>query len=304
MLLKYAIKEFLDEKRFKNVSPKTLSNYKHTLEQFYTYALENEKIDLTDITQNTIKGYLRWCMEVRNNRPVSLNSKLLSLKIFFNYLENADISGTNPPKKIEYLKTDIKIHVPTDKQIREILSYFRRLKGRDKTLYSVRDSMMVVILVSTGLRLSEMLSLKWENIDFQTGYMMIFGKARIVQGIPISERLKQELLEYRIYCEKNFGQLPEYVFINRKGEPMTPDAVKNVFKRLNKVMNYKDNAISCHKFRHYYASVLVKNGVDGFSLMGLLRHKDISTSQRYVNLFSGDLRDKNERFNPLNGLDI
>lgn len=55
MLLKYAIKEFLDEKRFKNVSPKTLSNYKHTLEQFYTYALENEKIDLTDITQNTIE---------------------------------------------------------------------------------------------------------------------------------------------------------------------------------------------------------------------------------------------------------
>lgn len=245
-----------------------------------------------------------WCKDVRGNKPVSLNSKLLNLKIFFNYLQDSEISKTNPTKKVEYQKTDIIIHVPTDDQIKEILSYFRKMKGRDKTLYSMRDSTIVVTLISSGIRLSELVSLKWLNMDFEHGFMMIFGKARTLQGVPISQKLKYELLEYRIYCEKYFGSLPEYVFTNRKGERTTADAVQNIFKRLNKELGFKDISISCHKFRYYYASVLVKNGVDGFSLMGLLRHKNISTSQRYISLFNCDLSEKNERYNPINNLDI
>lgn len=305
MLLKFAIKEFLEEKKFKNISPKTLSNYSETLTIFHAYCIQNQIIDLSDITQSTIKSYLRYCKDERNNKPVTINTRLLTLRIFFNYLESADIISPkeNAPSKIEYLKTDDKIAVPTDQQIKDILSYFRRMKGRDKTFYVMRDSLMVITLISSGLRLSEMLSLKWENIDFQNGYMMIFGKARTLQGVPISHKLKQELLEYRIYCEKHFGSLPEYVFTNQKGEQATPDAVKNVFKRVNQTIGFKDISISAHKFRHYYASVLVKNGVDGFTLMGLLRHSDISTSQRYVTLFNSDLSEKNEKFNPLNNIE-
>lgn len=307
LLIKHAKKEFLEEKSFKNVSEKTLSNYSETLSMFHSFCINNEVIDLADVTQGTIKSYLRYCKDERNNKPVTLNSRLLTLKIFFNYLESADIISEkqNAPKKIEYLKTDDRVIAPTDQQIKEILSYFRRMKGRDKTIYVMRDSLMVVTLISTGLRLSEMLSLKWENMDYENGYMLIFGKARILQGIPMSHKLKQELLEYRIYCEKYFGgSLPEYVFTNQKGQQMTPDAVKNVFKRVNQAMGFKDISISAHKFRHYYASVLVKNGIEGFALMGLLRHKNISTSQRYVTLFNNELSKKNEEFNPLNHLDI
>lgn len=306
MLLKHAIKEFIEEKKFKNISPKTLSNYAETLTMFHAFCVQNEIVDLSDINQHTIKSYLRYCKNERNNKPVTINTRLLTLRIFFNYLESADIitSKENAPNKLEYLKIDDKIVVPTDQQIKEILSYFRRMKGRDKTFWSMRDSMVTITLISTGLRLSEMLSLRWQDMDFENGYMLVFGKARVSQGVPISLKLKQELLEYRIYCEKFFGFLPEYVFTNRKGNQATPDAIKNIFKRVNKAMGFKDISISAHKFRHYYASVLVKNGVDGFTLMGLLRHSDISTSQRYVTLFNSDLSEKNEKYNPLNNIDI
>jgi integrase/recombinase XerD len=306
MIIKFAIKEFLDEKEFKNVSPKTLQNYKETLSMFHAYCIRCEIVDLPDVTQGTIKSYLRYCKNERKNKPVTLNTRLLTLKISFNYLKSVDIISPkeNAPKKIEHLKTDDIIAVPTDQQIKDILSYFRRMKGRDKTFYVMRDSLMVVTLISSGLRLSEMISLKWENMDYGNGYMMIFGKARTLQGVPMSIKLKHELLEYRVYCEKHFGTLPEFVFTNQKAEQATPDAVKNVFKRVNQAMGFKDISISAHKFRHYYASVLVKNGIDGFTLMGLLRHSDISTSQRYVTLFNSDLSEKNEKFNPLNHLDI
>lgn len=303
MILKHAIKEFLEEKEFQNISPKTLSNYSDLLKQFHLFCVDNNTIETSEVSAITIKQYIKYCKDVRNNKPVTINSYLLILKIFFNQLEKMDIITPieNPLKKVEYLKTDVIVKVPTDQQIKEVLSYFRKMRGRDKTFYIMRDSMVVVILISTGLRLSEMLSLKWESVDFEHEYMMVFGKARASQGIPMSNKLKQELLEYRIYCEKYFGKIPEYMFTNMTGEQMTPDAVKNLFKRVSKAVGAN---ISAHKFRHYYASVLVKNGVDAFSLMGLLRHKDISTSQKYVSLFSGDLSVKNEKYNPLNGLDI
>lgn len=135
MLIKFAIKEFLEEKEFKNVSLKTLQNYSETLTMFHTFCIKNEIVDLSDATQSIIKSYLRYCKNERNNKPVTLNSRLLTLKIFFNYLQNSEISKNNPSKKIEYLKTDVVIRIPTDDQIKEILSYFRRMKGRDKTLY-------------------------------------------------------------------------------------------------------------------------------------------------------------------------
>ncbi|MDD3890173.1 MAG: phage integrase SAM-like domain-containing protein [Syntrophomonadaceae bacterium] len=134
-MIKFAIKEFLEEKKFKNVSLKTLQNYSETLTMFHTFCIKNEIVDLSDATQSIIKSYLRYCKNERNNKPVTLNSRLLTLKIFFNYLQNSEISKNNPSKKIEYLKTDVVIRIPTDDQIKEILSYFRRMKGRDKTLY-------------------------------------------------------------------------------------------------------------------------------------------------------------------------
>lgn len=109
MILKYCIKEFIDEKKFQNISPKTLRNYSETLKQFYSFAVEKEIIEVTDITPRVIKSYLNYCRDERNNNPVSLNSKLLILKVFFNYLEHEELITTkeNATSKIAYLKTDV-----------------------------------------------------------------------------------------------------------------------------------------------------------------------------------------------------
>lgn len=83
MLLKFAIKDFKEDREFKNVSAKTLQNYMETLEQFHSFCVEQEIIDVADISTRNIKTYLIYCQQKLNNNPTTINTRL---KIFFNYL--------------------------------------------------------------------------------------------------------------------------------------------------------------------------------------------------------------------------
>lgn len=306
MLLKFAIKDFIDEREFRQVSKKTLDNYTSLFKDFHEYCVENEIVDVSDITPTVIKSYLRNCQKEKGNSPTTLNTKLTALKTLFNYLEEIEIltSKQNPAKKIGYVKAEVNNSTFTDEQVKQMLNYYRRLKTRDKTFYAYRDSMIITFLLSTGVRLGEMCNLKWTDIDLVNKHLIIFGKLRVQQGLPIVESLKKELQEYKIFCEQQFEQLPEYVFVNRKSERLTENAVQNIFKRLKQIMNFKDVRCCAHDFRRYYAKTLILNGADSFTVQKLLRHSKLDMTVKYVNLYGQDLKDRNEEFNPLNNFDL
>jgi len=306
MLLKFAIKEFIDERTFRQVSKKTINNYESLFKDFHQYCVDHEIVDVSDVTQSTIKSYLLYCQKEKGNAPSSLNTKLTAIKTLFNYLEEIELLTTkfNPTKKIGYLKAEVIITTFTDAQIKEMLTYYRRMKTRDKSFYSYRDYLIIVYLLSTGCRVGEMCNQKWTDVDLINNNIVVFGKLRVQQGLPIVETLKKELIEYRIFCEKEFGKLPEYIFVNRKGERLTVNAVQNIFKRLKVIMNFKDVRCCAHDFRRYYAKSLIQAGADSFTVQKLLRHQKMDMTARYVGLYSTDLSKRNEEFNPLNHLDI
>ncbi len=113
MIFKFAIKDFIDEKEFNQLSPKTIGGYKQTLHQFQSFCMENSVCDVCDVTKSTVKAYLLHCQKQRNNNPVSINTKLRAIKVFFNYMEKADIIDhkSNPTRELHYLKTVVKIEV-------------------------------------------------------------------------------------------------------------------------------------------------------------------------------------------------
>ena len=306
MLLKFAIKEFLDDREFKNLSPVTIVGYKSFLEIFLEYCTRNEIIDIDEITASTVKGFLLEAKNVKGNNPVTINTKLKNLKAFFNYLEYEEIitEKNNPAKRIPYGKTEIKIEVFTDNQIAQMLNYYRRLKYRDKSFYSYRDYMIIVFLLGTGVRVGELVNLRWKDADLENCILTVFGKKREYSSIPISEKLKKELREYKIFCEKEFNNNLEYVFTDKDNKQMTDNAVKNMFKRLKVIMNFKDVRLSAHTFRHTFANRCLLNGMDVFTLQKMLRHKNLSMTERYLALWGTALRDQNEKFNPLNDLNI
>lgn len=89
-MFKFAIKDFLDDRKLKNLSPATIEGYKLTLDQFHRHLIKKEKLNVEDVTQADIKGYLIHCKEEEENRPTSLNHKIGNLKVFFNYMAEVD----------------------------------------------------------------------------------------------------------------------------------------------------------------------------------------------------------------------
>ncbi|MBO8162068.1 MAG: tyrosine-type recombinase/integrase [Thermosipho sp. (in: Bacteria)] len=306
MLLKFAIREFQSDREFKNLSPVTIEGYLRVLNEFHEFCINQEIVDVSDVTPSIIKSYLVHCQKKRGNNPTSINDKIRNLKIFFNFLEKEEIISEkkNPAKKIGYAKEDIKIEIFTDSQIRQMLNYYSRLKYRDKTFYAYRDYCIIYVLLGTGVRLGELVNLKWDDVDLKNGVITVFGKKRQMRSVPITKKLILELAEYKTFVQQQFVTPSEFVFTNRKNEPLTTDAVKSIFKRLKKKMNFKNVRLSAHTFRHTFCSIMIRNGCDILSLQRMLGHSSLAMVNRYYSLFGTALKEINDKHNPLNTLDL
>ncbi len=307
MLLKFAIQEFKDDREYKNLSPKTIASYLMTLNEFQTYCGLQEVVSVEDVTQSIIKSYLVYCQKERGNNPTTRNSKLHSIKIFFNHLEEIEViqSKQNPIKKMFYVKEDIQIEAFNDNHIKQMLNYYRRIKERQRTFHAYRDYTIIITLLGTGVRLGELINLKWNDVDFKSGTVTVYGKKREQSSIPLADKLVKELAEYQTFCRQQFDELSEYVFVSeRKNEQLQVESIKSIFRRLKEAMGFKDVRLSCHTFRHTFAHRILMNGCDVFTLQKMLRHSQINITQRYLSIWGTALRDQNQKFNPLNNLDI
>ncbi|BBU38086.1 tyrosine recombinase XerC [Aeribacillus pallidus] len=303
MLLKFAYQDFLEDRRFKNTTKMNIRNYEMLLGEFINYCINNEILNVEDITTSHIRQYLLECQQ-NGNQAGTINTKLLRIRAFFNYCVESEYIKSNPAKKIKRLKEDVKIDVFTDEQIQQMLAYYRRLKTRDKSYFAYRDYMLIVTLLGTGLRRGEIINLKWSDVDFQNLSISVFGKSRRKESIPITEKLAKELAAYKVFCERHFKNLSEYVFVDRKNKKMTENALTIIFQNLSKKMNFKDVRVSCHTFRHTFCHRLAMSGMSAFAIQKLMRHQNISVTMRYVAMWGNDLREQNDKFNPLNNLNI
>lgn len=307
MLFKFAVKDFIDDRRLKNLSPYTITGYEQTLGEFHGFCISRSIVDSSDVTHELVKQYFLHCQSKRGNNAVTLNHKLINLRAFFNYAE-AELElyseKTNPIRKISRFKTDVKIDVFTDHHIRQMLSYYRRLKQREKTFYAFRDSTIIVVLLGTGMRVGELANLRWRDIDFDHDTITVFGKKRIMGTIPMTKRLRQELIEYRIFVEQHLHNLPESFIVDNHGNSISANAIKCIFKRLKTVMNFSDVRLSSHTFRHTFAHRCLMSGMDVFTLQRLLRHSELSMTQRYLAIWGSALKEQNDKFNPLNSINL
>lgn len=272
---------------------------------FHNYCVSQEIVNTEEITQNVVKCFLIYLQNEKHNNPTSRNTKLRTLKTFFNYLEEIEVYTTkqNPVKKVSYAKEDINIQPFTDYHINQMLGYLRRSKQKERTIYNYRDYMICVSLLGLGIRLGEMVNLKWADIDFKSGTCFILGKKRELSSVPITDKLSKELAEYRIFSEQHFKKLGTYVFPTDQNTQLSPDAVKSLFKRLKTAMGFKDNIrVSAHTFRITFAVRCIQNGIDAFTLQRLLRHQTLDMTNRYVRMFGTALKTQNDKFNPLNDI--
>jgi integrase/recombinase XerD len=152
------------------------------------------------------------------------------------------------------------------------------------------------------MRVGELTNLHWQDVNFEHDTVTVFGKKRTMGTIPMTHRLGQEFAEYRLLVEQKFDHNPEFVIVDNHGNGITADAIKNVFKWLKNIMNFSDVRLSSHTFRHTFAHLMA--GMDVFTLQRLLRHADLSMTQRYLALWGTALKEQNDKYNPLNGINL
>ncbi|MED3480183.1 tyrosine-type recombinase/integrase [Bacillus thuringiensis] len=317
MLIKFSIKEYIEDRSLENLSRRTLESYENTLTEFRLWlngcngneeeASSRSITHIGDITSQHVKGYMKYCYQERQNSHTTVAGKLTNLKVYFNYLTNEGLidERDNPILRVKNPQKDTSVETLTEEQVRLMLRHLRRRRRVDD-FYHYRDYTLVVFLLGTGARLGEIMDLRWKDIDLKEGQVVFpaTGKARTQQGQPLGAKLVNELKEYKQYLENDTHGLPAYLFTTRTGRKLSREAIKLVFVRLAQELKFEYGRVSAHSLRHFYCSSLIKAGVSPFVVQKLMRHSKIETTMKYVTLWGQSLQEGNEKGNPLNNLNI
>ncbi|MBA9088043.1 integrase/recombinase XerD [Fontibacillus solani] len=197
MLIKFAVQDFLEDKKYKNLSTKTIEGYKRSLNMFHEYCVKQEVLNVEDIRPMTIKSFLIHLEAEHGNNATSRNNKLRIVKNFMSWCQDNELISDkqNVAKKVNYAREEIILKPFSDAQINQMLSYLRSNKQRERTFLSYRNYIIIVFLLGTGVRLGELISITWNDMDLKNGSASILGKKRELSSVPLTDKLIKEMAE-------------------------------------------------------------------------------------------------------------
>lgn len=283
------IEKYLDylkyERRYSN---NTIKSYTLELELFSDH-FNNQILNLS---KDQIKNYLN--NYSKNQKSSSIAHKLTVLKNFYLYLVSINILTKNPCMGIKMPKKEMLL--PKYLTIEEV---DKLLDVEINNIYDYRDKTMLEVMYATGTRVSELINLKFNNLNLSEDYIRIMGKGSKERIVPLDdiclEILTNYINEYRPQILKN--KTSEYLFINCYGKPLSRQSFfKFIKKECLKKNILKD--ISPHTIRHSFATHLLNNGADLRIIQELLGHSDISSTQIYTHLLNDKIKKDYEAYHP------
>lgn len=269
----------------KKLNKKTLKAYSSDLEQFNKF-IHDKKVK--KINKDDLKAYF---LELSKYAPRTIKRKIATLKAFFSYLEFEEEIDANPFRKV---RTKIKLDtiLPNTLTIIEIGSmlknaYDYRNKVIDTSSYVykefTRNIAVLELLLASGMRVSELCSLKLKNVPFDFSSVKIMGKGSKERIIPITNAATQKALENNYTVFKSEIESTSYMFINRFGNPLSEQSVRFMVKAYAKKAKIK-RTITPHVFRHSFATLLLEEDVDIRYIQHLLGHSSINVTQIYTHV--------------------
>lgn len=261
----------------KGLSVNTIDAYRRDL---YDFA-GNIDSELNNIDRLDINSYIRILKE-KNYAPSSVIRKIASLRGFFKWIYSMDIIQKNPASTIEQPKVPQRLpKVITLKEIEEMLH----------SNLSPLESVIMELLYSCGLRVSELVNLKINDVDIKSKYVRCFGKGSKERIIPIGNKAVQRIEAYKPIREnilKKFNLDTKRLFVSDTGRLINRQDVYNFIHKKGKDIHKN---ISPHTLRHSFATHLLENGADLRVVQELLGHSDVSTTQLYTHISKKRLKE-------------
>lgn len=273
-------------------SPNTVSSYMRDVKEFSHFVLRMRELRPEEVDRTVVERFMAHLYE--NGREKSSQARSLSsLKSFYNFLFADNDAEALPTEFVTAPKFGR--HLPdclTTDDIDRIIGAIDC-----STVKGLRDSAMLEVLYSCGLRVSELTSLRLGDLFFGEGYIRVVGKGDKQRLVPISDTARDKI---QIYLDERRGARSgeDILFLNNRGRQLTRVMVFTVIKQAALRAGI-DKQISPHTFRHSFASHLLAGGASIRQVQEMLGHENISTTEIYTHLDSARLRSTIERLDDL-----
>ena len=297
--------EYLEVER--NRSKLTLRNYDHYLKRFVDFCAKQGVTDPEDVDLELVRSYRlflnRMAVHDKSLKIITQNYHLIALRSFLKYLSKRDIKSL-AAEKIELPKTPARTVEFLD--IEEIERLIKATNEEKDLLTRLRDRAILEMLFSTGLRISELTSVKRDGMNLKRGEFAVRGKGDKMRLVFLSGGAIGHVQEYLKNRKDNSKALfvrhdakesveKQMESMSEKVSGLTPRSIQRIIKKYAKLAGIMKK-ITPHTLRHSFATDLLTNGADIRSVQELLGHASISTTQIYTHLTNKRLRDVYENF--------
>lgn len=278
----------------KGLSLNTLEAYSRDLNR-YSEFMENRGItNIREITSDDVISYLG---SLRKNGLTanSVNRGLAAVRGFYKYLLRENVMDENPVANIELAKIWMRLPDTLSKDEMNLLLE----QPEAKTLLGIRDRAMLELMYATGIRVSELISLTVNSINWQVGYLVVVGKGSKERIVPVGKSAIDYMTQYvnegRLKLLK--GKRTNFFFVNRSGNGLTRQGFWKIIKKYA-TKSGLHKKVHPHTFRHSFATHLLEGGADLRSVQVMLGHSDISTTQIYTHVTRERLKEIHKKYHP------
>jgi integrase/recombinase XerD len=275
----------------RGLSPHTVAAYRRDLERL-ALDLDSRGSGLLEASQKDLSAHLRH-LRHRGLSPRSVSRALVSARRFYSFLVQEGERGDDPagnlifPRQIRRLP-----RVLSEDEVARLLA-----SPDSGSALGLRDKSMIELMYATGLRVSELVSLRLPQLRLDEGFLVAFGKGRRERVVPIGDTAERCTVRYLNEARPGLAKgRHDIVFVNRNGTALSR---QGFWKTLRKhAVAAGLTAVSPHMLRHSFATHLLAHGADLRSVQAMLGHADISTTQIYTHIHEERLRSLYDRFHP------
>lgn len=285
------VREYLTYLRVeKGLAANSIRSYRQDLAKLQEHA-DKKQTHIKELQRTDLREWIA-NLSREGLSPASIGRIIAAARGFYKYLlidghiKKHPAEDLQTPQRGSYLPKFM-----TEEQVEEILSF-----PDTKTETGLRDRTMLEILYASGLRVSELVSLKISDVNLNSGVLTCFGKGSKQRRVPIGKSAIEWLEKYLKSLSQTGNEVKEYLFTNTLGKPLTAEKVRERLRIYRKEAGLDD--VTPHTFRHSFATHLLHHGADTRSVQAMLGHSDISTTQIYTHTTDAHLRKTYERFHP------
>lgn len=277
----------------KKTSANTEMSYRRDLMKVKNYMEQQGITDVKKVTATNLNSYVLY-LEKNHFSAATISRNIASLKAFYHYLFKEGMVGHDEAEGLHAPKIEKKL--PEILSMDEVVRLLEQPSG--ESAKEIRDKAMLELLYATGIRVTELITLKLGDVNLQMGYIVCrdASKERV---IPFGNEAKNALLRYLQETRASMieDQDSDYLFVNCSGQPMSRQGFWKLIKYYAKKAGIVAD-ITPHTLRHSFAAHLVENGADLRSVQEMLGHSDISTTQIYANMNHNRIREVYAKTHP------